>query len=126
VDRTTRLTGRAIKAVMSVVTVHIKMLHVHLSCTTAALARSMLLASFFVRRRMFASVHVRWFCIFVNLTMHWRLNSTALFVSSAFHAVHGMLLNHVMNMVTFVVSVMTVMFTMHFVMFSHNLPLMLV
>jgi len=111
---------------MSVMTMYIKMLHVHLGCTTAALTRSVLFTSFTVRWRIAASVHVRWFCIFVNLTMHWRLNSTALFVSSAFHAVHGMLLNHVMNMVTFVVSVMTVVFTMHFVMFSHNLPLMLV
>jgi hypothetical protein len=43
--------------------------------------------------------------------MHWRFNSAALFVGSPLHAVHGVLLNHMMN-----VTAVGVVFTMHFVM----------
>jgi hypothetical protein len=119
VDWTTRLTGRAIKAVMSMVTVHFKVL-MRLVSTTAAFAGCMLFLRFVYRWRIATSVHVRRRFVVIYFTMHWRFNSAALFVGSTFHAVHGVLLNHVVSMMTVVV------FTMHFVMFSHNLPLMLV
>jgi hypothetical protein len=111
---------------MSMVTVNFKVF-VRLVSTTAALARSMFFTSFLVRRRIAASVHVSWFSIFVNLTMHWGLNrATLCMMSAVLHRMHRMLFYHVMDMVAVVVGVVTVMFTMHFVMFSHNLPLMLV
>jgi hypothetical protein len=123
-NRTTRLASRTVKTVMSLFAMGIKMLHVHFMSTTAALTRSMLFASFTVRWRVAASVHVRWFSVLVNMAF---LDLAALGVMrTVLGRVHRMLLYHVMNMVTFVVSVMTVVFTMHFVMFSHNLPLMLV
>jgi hypothetical protein len=118
-NRTTRLTGRTVKTVMSMVTMHFNVLG-RLVGATATLARSMLFFSFMNGVRTSASVYFFWRWIFVYFTMHWRLNLTALFVSSAFHRMHGMLFNHVMSMMAVMV------FTMHFVMFSHNLPLMLV
>jgi hypothetical protein len=112
--------GRAVKAVMSMMTVHFKVL-MRLMSTTAALTGSMLFASFMNNMRTSTGINFRWRFIFVNMTMHWRFYSATLFVGSPLHAVHGVLLNHMMN-----VTAVGVVFTMHFVMFSHNLPLMLV
>jgi hypothetical protein len=115
----TRFTGRTVKTVMSMVTMHLKVLMRLVSAATA-FAGCMLFLRFVYRWRIAARVNVRRRCIFVYFPMHWRFNRAALCVGSTFHAVHGVLLNHVMGMMTVVV------FTMHFVMFSHNLPLMLV
>jgi hypothetical protein len=117
---TTRFTGRAVKTVMSMVTMHFKVLMRLVSAATA-FTRSMLFLGFVYRRRICTCVNVMWGFVFVYLTMHWRFNSATLFVGSPLHAVHGVLLNHMMN-----VTAVGVVFTMHFVMFSHNLPLMLV
>jgi hypothetical protein len=115
-NRTTRLTGRTVKTVMSMVTMHFNVL----MGAATTFAGCMLFLGFFSRRRICTCVNVMWGFVVVYLTMHWRLNSATLFVVGAFHRMHRMLFNCVMSMMAVMV------FTMHFVMFSHNLPLMLV